>query len=266
MASTAPEPPSTGVVALDSARRTLSVIIAGESKLTLISKDHATDIPYSTDALLRLTKLLPRSIRTFDNMNQVSQVADHFLLQFFRRNSAYIDVACALYNTIAEDLNRLLIKEEVYLAILAQYGRVLVNNKIRDKRLLKVQGDVESLLEIMLEIEREEEQFSGVVCSSGLDLIADRTNPTSSSSSRHHSQPVWADEQTKISDDELRHQRFNRDNYCQPPLLIAQDPRLMTLVKLRKNGEFVRHALFDKGSESWPNELRDMLSLTGFSF
>ncbi|EGZ75683.1 hypothetical protein NEUTE2DRAFT_56500 [Neurospora tetrasperma FGSC 2509] len=253
MASTAPEPPSTGVVALDSARRTLSVIIAGESKLTLISKDHATDIPYSTDALLRLTKLLPRSIRTFDNMNQVSQVADHFLLQFFRRNSAYIDVACALYNTIAEDLNRLLIKEEVYLAILAQYGRVLVNNKIRDKRLLKVQGDVESLLEIMLEIEREEEQFSG-------------TNPTSSSSSRHHSQPVWADEQTKISDDELRHQRFNRDNYCQPPLLIAQDPRLMTLVKLRKNGEFVRHALFDKGSESWPNELRDMLSLTGFSF
>lgn len=181
MASPAPEPPSTGVVALDSARRTLSVIIAGIShhqtpkchpsiqthiqgdiKLTLASKDRANDIPYSTDALSRLTKLLPRSIRTFDNMNQVSQVADHFLLQFFRKNSAYIDVACALYNTIAEDLNRLHNKEEVYLAILAQYGRVLVNNKTRDKRLLKVQGDVESLLEIMLEIEREEEQFSGV--------------------------------------------------------------------------------------------------------
>ncbi|KAK3500128.1 uncharacterized protein B0T23DRAFT_435532 [Neurospora hispaniola] len=264
MASPTWEPPSTGVVALDSARRTLSVIIAGEIKLTPTSKDHATDIPYSAEALLRLTKLLPRSVTTLYNMNQVNQVADHFLMQFFRRHSANIDVACDLYNTIAEDLNRLHIKEEVYLAISAQYGRVLVNDKSRDKRLLKVQGDVESLLEIMLEIEREDEQFSGVSLPEMLTCLL--TSRRTRRLRQAWGITVWIDEQTKIPRDELRHQWFNRDNYCQPPSLVAQDPRLMMLVELRKNGEFVRHAFSEKGSESWPNEPRDMLSLTGFSF
>ncbi|EAA31933.1 hypothetical protein GE21DRAFT_8203 [Neurospora crassa] len=248
MASPAPEPPSTGVVALDSAHRTLSVIIAADTDL----KDHATDIHYSADALSRLTELFPRSIRTLDNMDQVSHVSNHFILQFPNWKSPYNDEACTLYHTIAEGLSRLLIKEEVYLAIMAQYGRVLVNNKIRDKRLLKVEGDIERLLEILLEIEREDGQFFENTEGEGEDAL-EEANPTSSSSLGHQSQPVWIDEQTKISNDELRYQWFNRDNYCQPPSLVAQDPRLMTLVELRKNGEFVRHALFDKGSESWPN-------------
>ncbi|KAK3485593.1 hypothetical protein B0T13DRAFT_498571 [Neurospora crassa] len=206
MASPAPEPPSTGVVALDSARRTLSVILAGEIKLTPTSKDRATDIHYSAEALLRLTKLLPRSIRTFDKMNQASQVAKYFLLPSpkcksnHKRRSDYIDEACALYHSIAEGLERLHINEDIYRFNLQNHGHLFMNEEIRSKRLLKVQGDVESLLEIMLEIEREDEQFSGVRQS-----------------------------------------------------LVAQDPDLMTVVELRKNGEFVIHALFEKGIKSWPN-------------
>ncbi|KAK3485600.1 hypothetical protein B0T13DRAFT_498565 [Neurospora crassa] len=181
MASPAPEPPSTGVVALDSARRTLSVILA----------DRATDIHYSAEALLRLTKLLPRSIRTFDKMNQASQVAKYFLLPSpkcksnHKRRSDYIDEACALYHSIAEGLERLHINEDIYRFNLQNHGHLFMNEEIRSKRLLKVQGDVESLC---------------------WHVYLIWGNPTSSSNLGHHIQPVWIDEQAKIPRDELRHQ------------------------------------------------------------
>lgn len=77
MASPSPTPISTGVVALDSASRILSVIIS----------DRATDINYSADALDRLAQLLPRSIRSppFDNNNMnhmPSEVAEYFLYRY----------------------------------------------------------------------------------------------------------------------------------------------------------------------------------------
>ncbi|KAJ4406048.1 hypothetical protein N0V85_004579 [Neurospora sp. IMI 360204] len=102
MASPTPEPTSTGVVALESARRTLSVIIA----------DRAIDIHYSADALSRLTERL--SVYPIGN-----QVAENLLARHSESE------ASAVYRSIAKDLGRLRDKEEMYRAIFEQIGRIL---------------------------------------------------------------------------------------------------------------------------------------------
>ncbi|KAK1780764.1 hypothetical protein QBC45DRAFT_407463 [Copromyces sp. CBS 386.78] len=128
MASLTNEPASTGVVALDSSLRTLGIIIA----------DRATDIPYSADALNRLVKLLPRSSKTFDVMKK--------------------DEACALYHSVADDLNRLRDKYEIYHTILQEKGKVMVNHKKGSQKLLKVQQNIDRLLVIMMEQEQQQEE------------------------------------------------------------------------------------------------------------
>lgn len=94
-------------------------------------------------------------------MNQASQVAEHFLLQspkwksdYQNQNKDYIDdEASALYHSIVEGLSRLRDKEEIYLVIFEQKGRVLVNHKRRGNRLMAVEKGIERLLKIMMEKE-----------------------------------------------------------------------------------------------------------------
>ncbi|KAK3947962.1 hypothetical protein QBC32DRAFT_318310 [Pseudoneurospora amorphoporcata] len=128
MASLTNEPASTGVVALDSSLRTLGIIIA----------DRATDIPYSADALNRLVKLLRRSSKTFDVMNK--------------------DEACALYHSVADDMNRLRDKYEIYHTILQEKDKVTVNHKKGSQKLLKVQQNIDRLLVLMMEQEQQQEE------------------------------------------------------------------------------------------------------------
>lgn len=79
-----------------------------------------------------------------------------------QRRSRYIDEACALYHTIAAGLERLHINEDIYRFNLQNHGHFFMNEEIRSKRLLKVHNGIGSLLEITLEIEREDAQFSGM--------------------------------------------------------------------------------------------------------
>lgn len=72
------------------------------------------------------------------------------------------------------------------------------------------------------------------------------------------------DEQTMLSNAQIKEQQSKRDNILKPQSFATQDPYLMALLDLQKNGAFVSNVLLENRSDSWADELSDMLSLTSF--
>lgn len=72
------------------------------------------------------------------------------------------------------------------------------------------------------------------------------------------------DEQTMLSNAQIKEQQSKRDNILKPQSFGTQDPYLMALLDLQKSGAFVSSVLLENRSDSWADELSDMLSLSTF--
>ena len=90
-------------------------------------------------------------------------MAQHFfqLEEYPKWKSEYIQEACALYNSVVADLNRLRDKYEIYRTILELQGQVSVNTKRGAQKVLRVMKNIDRLLELMEEIVEEEQAVFG---------------------------------------------------------------------------------------------------------
>ncbi|KAK4136725.1 hypothetical protein BT67DRAFT_188943 [Trichocladium antarcticum] len=69
------------------------------------------------------------------------------------------------------------------------------------------------------------------------------------------------DDQTMLSNAQIKEQQSKRDNILKPQSLLAHDPYLVGLMDLHKNGGFVNNILLEGRSDGWAPELKGLLSL-----
>jgi cohesin complex subunit SCC1 len=69
------------------------------------------------------------------------------------------------------------------------------------------------------------------------------------------------DEQTMLSNSQIKEQQSKRDNIIKPQSFLAHDPYIAGLMDLHKNGGFVNNILFEGRSDGWAPELKGLLSL-----
>ncbi|KAK3394414.1 Rec8 like protein-domain-containing protein [Podospora didyma] len=68
------------------------------------------------------------------------------------------------------------------------------------------------------------------------------------------------DEQTMLSNAQIKDQQNQRDNILKPQSFISHNPYVLGLLDLQKNGGFVTNVLLEKRSEGWAPELKGLLS------
>ena len=69
------------------------------------------------------------------------------------------------------------------------------------------------------------------------------------------------DDQTMLSNAQIKEQQSKRDNILKPQSFLTHDPYISGLLDLHKNGGFVNNILFEGRSEGWAPELKGLLSL-----
>ncbi|KAK4129284.1 hypothetical protein N657DRAFT_563388 [Parathielavia appendiculata] len=69
------------------------------------------------------------------------------------------------------------------------------------------------------------------------------------------------DDQTMLSNAQIKEQQSKRDNILKPQSFLTHDPYIVGLMDLHKNGGFVNNILFESRSDGWAPELRGLLSL-----
>ncbi|KAL2023477.1 hypothetical protein VTK56DRAFT_2473 [Thermocarpiscus australiensis] len=69
------------------------------------------------------------------------------------------------------------------------------------------------------------------------------------------------DEQTMLSNAQIKEQQSKRDNILKPQSFLTLDPYIVGLMDLHKNGGFVNNILFEGRSDGWAPELKGLLSL-----
>ncbi|KAK4234837.1 Rec8 like protein-domain-containing protein [Achaetomium macrosporum] len=69
------------------------------------------------------------------------------------------------------------------------------------------------------------------------------------------------DDQTMLTNTQIREQQAKRDNILKPQSFLTHDPYIIGLMDLHKNGGFVNNILFDGRSDGWAPELKGLLSL-----
>ncbi|KAL2136253.1 hypothetical protein VTI74DRAFT_4686 [Chaetomium olivicolor] len=69
------------------------------------------------------------------------------------------------------------------------------------------------------------------------------------------------DDQTMLSNAQIKEQQSKRDNILKPQTFLTHDPYIVGLMHLHKNGSFVSNILFEGRSEGWAPELKGLLSL-----
>lgn len=69
------------------------------------------------------------------------------------------------------------------------------------------------------------------------------------------------DEQTMLSNSQIKEQQSKRDNILRPQSLVAHDPYVVGLLDLHKNGGFINNILLEGRSDAWAPELKGLLSL-----
>jgi cohesin complex subunit SCC1 len=70
------------------------------------------------------------------------------------------------------------------------------------------------------------------------------------------------DDQTMLSNAQIKEQQSKRDNILKPQSFLTHDPYIVGLMDLHKNGGFVNNILFEGRSEGWAPELKGLLSLS----
>ncbi|KAL2155107.1 hypothetical protein VTH82DRAFT_3783 [Thermothelomyces myriococcoides] len=70
------------------------------------------------------------------------------------------------------------------------------------------------------------------------------------------------DDQTMLSNAQIKEQQAKRDNILKPQSFLTHDPYVAGLIDLHKNGGFVNNILFEGRSASWAPELKGLLSLS----
>lgn len=70
------------------------------------------------------------------------------------------------------------------------------------------------------------------------------------------------DDQTMLSNAQIKEQQAKRDNILKPQSFLAHDPYIVGLMDLHKNGGFVNNILFEGRSDGWAPELKGLLSLS----
>ncbi|KAL1843735.1 hypothetical protein VTJ49DRAFT_116 [Mycothermus thermophilus] len=74
------------------------------------------------------------------------------------------------------------------------------------------------------------------------------------------------DDQTMLSNAQIKEQQSKRDNILKPKTVLAQDPVALDLAGLQKHGGFGKSVVFGKRSGDSALELKGLLSLTSFRF
>lgn len=69
------------------------------------------------------------------------------------------------------------------------------------------------------------------------------------------------DDQTMLSNAQIKEQQAKRDNILKPQSFLTHDPYIVGLMDLQKNGGFVNNVLFEGRSNGWAPELKGLLSL-----
>ncbi|EAQ93600.1 hypothetical protein CHGG_01835 [Chaetomium globosum CBS 148.51] len=69
------------------------------------------------------------------------------------------------------------------------------------------------------------------------------------------------DDQTMLSNAQIKEQQAKRDNILKPQTFLTHDPYIVGLMDLQKNGGFVNNVLFEGRSNGWAPELKGLLSL-----
>lgn len=72
------------------------------------------------------------------------------------------------------------------------------------------------------------------------------------------------DEQTMLSNAQIKEQQARRDNILKPQSFVSHDPYVLELVNLQKSGGFVSNILLEGRSDGWAPELKGLLSLGSF--
>ncbi|KAL2258283.1 hypothetical protein VTK26DRAFT_8448 [Humicola hyalothermophila] len=97
------------------------------------------------------------------------------------------------------------------------------------------------------------------------DMYEPNDDPTASTINAPQRQKkkklLQPDEQTMLSNAQIKEQQSKRDNILKPQSSLAHNPYVAGLLDLHKNGGFVNNILFDGRSESWAPELKGLLSL-----
>lgn len=70
------------------------------------------------------------------------------------------------------------------------------------------------------------------------------------------------DDQTMLSNAQIKEQQSKRDNILKPRSFLTHDPYIVGLMDLHKNGGFVNNILFEGRSDGWAPELKGLLSLS----
>lgn len=70
------------------------------------------------------------------------------------------------------------------------------------------------------------------------------------------------DDQTMLSNAQIKEQQSKRDNILKPQSFLTHDPYIVGLMDLHKNGGFVNNILFEGRSNAWAPELKGLLSLS----
>lgn len=70
------------------------------------------------------------------------------------------------------------------------------------------------------------------------------------------------DDQTMLSNAQIKEQQSKRDNILKPQSFLTHDPYVVGLMDLHKNGGFVNNILFEGRSDGWAPELKGLLSLS----
>jgi cohesin complex subunit SCC1 len=70
------------------------------------------------------------------------------------------------------------------------------------------------------------------------------------------------DDQTMLSNAQIKEQQSKRDNILKPQSFLTHDPYIVGLMDLHKNGGFVNNILFEGRSDAWAPELKGLLSLS----
>ena len=70
------------------------------------------------------------------------------------------------------------------------------------------------------------------------------------------------DDQTMLSNAQIKEQQSKRDNILKPQSFLTYDPYIVGLMDLHKNGGFVNNVLFEGRSDGWAPELKGLLSLS----
>jgi len=70
------------------------------------------------------------------------------------------------------------------------------------------------------------------------------------------------DDQTMLSNAQIKEQQSKRDNILKPQSFLTHDPYVVGLMDLHKNGGFINNILFEGRSEGWAPELKGLLSLS----